>query len=244
MSDPAAIVALFQEVKSGKNNRRPELAKAMAECWRLSATLLVATLDRVSWDAAYILRLEVPFVAVDLLELNTWTKGIFARLAQHGRELISKRTKEALAAKKVWGELLGTWEISVQKAGARLAASQRVVPAPAPLAGREGTELTGKCPGLKRERLPHATGVYLYWQRRAALAPTAGLVPGDRAPFTLKGQLAARIALASNLVETGQLTPVMPLRYQHLSPRRKCSRCTLLPLWRPIGCSSPAPAGT
>ncbi|WP_394335008.1 recombinase family protein [Hymenobacter crusticola] len=58
--DPAAIVATFQEIESGKNNGRPELAKAVAECRRLGATLLVAKLDRMSRDAAYILRLDVP----------------------------------------------------------------------------------------------------------------------------------------------------------------------------------------
>jgi DNA invertase Pin-like site-specific DNA recombinase len=75
---------------------------------RMGAKLLVAKLDRMSRDAAYILRLEVSFVAVDMPELNTLTKGIFASLAQHERELISKRTREALAAKKGRGEKSGT----------------------------------------------------------------------------------------------------------------------------------------
>jgi DNA invertase Pin-like site-specific DNA recombinase len=116
VQDPAAIVATFQEVESGKNNQRPELAKAVAECRRTGATLLVAKLDRMSRDAAYILRLEVPFVAADMPELNTLTKGIFASLAQHERELVSKRTKEALAAKKARGERLGN-QVNLSEAG-------------------------------------------------------------------------------------------------------------------------------
>lgn len=105
--DPTCIVAHFREVESGKNNQRPQLATAMAECRRLGATLLIAKLDRLSRDAAYVLQLDVPFVAVDMPELNTLTKGIFASMAQHERELISKRITEALAAKRARGESLG-----------------------------------------------------------------------------------------------------------------------------------------
>ena len=106
--DPASIIAHFREVESGKNNQWPQLAAAVAECRQRGATLLIAKLDRLSRDAAYVLQLDVPFVAVDMPELNTLTKGIFASMAQHERELISKRITEALAAKKARGEALGT----------------------------------------------------------------------------------------------------------------------------------------
>jgi DNA invertase Pin-like site-specific DNA recombinase len=101
------IVAEFIEVESGKNNSRTQLALAIAETRAAGATLLIAKLDRLSRDAAYILTLDVPFVAVDMPELNTLTKGIFASMAQHERELISSRTKAALQAKRARGEQLG-----------------------------------------------------------------------------------------------------------------------------------------
>ncbi|MDF7815160.1 recombinase family protein [Hymenobacter sp. YC55] len=80
----------------------------MAECGRLGATLLITNLDQLSRDAAYVLLLDVPFVAVDIPELNTLTKGISASIAQHERELIGKWIIEALAANKARGESLGT----------------------------------------------------------------------------------------------------------------------------------------
>ncbi|MBC6613195.1 recombinase family protein [Hymenobacter sp. BT507] len=103
--DPAAIVAHFREVESGKNNQRPQFAAAMAECRQRGAMSSIAKLDRMSPDAAYVLQLDVSFVAMDMPELNTLTKGM---MAQHERELISKCITEALAAKKARGEALGT----------------------------------------------------------------------------------------------------------------------------------------
>ncbi|AYA37575.1 recombinase family protein [Hymenobacter oligotrophus] len=107
VKNAGSIVSEFVEVESGKNNSRPQLASAIAESKAAGATLLIAKLDRLSRDAAYIMTLDVPFVAVDMPELNTLTKGIFASMAQHERELISTRTKAALQAKKQRGEALG-----------------------------------------------------------------------------------------------------------------------------------------
>lgn len=100
----------FQEVESGKKDDRPELSKAIDYCKRNNTTLLIAKLDRLSRNAAFIFKLrdeKVDFVCCDLPDANTLTIGIFATLAQHERELISKRTKEALQAKKQQGFKLG-----------------------------------------------------------------------------------------------------------------------------------------
>jgi DNA invertase Pin-like site-specific DNA recombinase len=97
-------------VESGKNNHRPELLKAIKR-WRLTgATLVVAKLDRLSRNAAFLLTLrdsDVQFVAADLPEANTMTVGVMAVVAQHEREAISARTKAALAAAKARGTKLG-----------------------------------------------------------------------------------------------------------------------------------------
>ena len=107
----STIIAEFTEVESGKKNSRAQLAQAIAHAKRTGATLAIAKLDRLARNAAFIFALRdagVSFVACDIPEANTLTVGIFAVMAQHEAELISTRTKAALAAKKLRGDKLGT----------------------------------------------------------------------------------------------------------------------------------------
>lgn len=104
------LIAEFTEVETGKNDARPQLAKAMAECRLRNATLVIAKLDRLSRNAAFLLNLKeagVDFVCADMPDANKLTIGIMALIAQNEREAISKRTKEALAARKARGLPLG-----------------------------------------------------------------------------------------------------------------------------------------
>lgn len=104
------ILSEYIEVESGKRDDRPELVKAIRQATETGATLLIAKLDRLSRNAAFIFALrdsKVDFQACDLPDANTLTIGIFATIAQHERELISQRTKAALKAKAARGE---TWE--------------------------------------------------------------------------------------------------------------------------------------
>ena len=106
-----AIVAEFTEIESGKRNNRPALAEAIEAAKRTGATLLIAKLDRLARNAGFVFALRdagVNFVACDIPEANTLTVGIFAVMAQHEAELISTRTRAALAAKKARGAKLGT----------------------------------------------------------------------------------------------------------------------------------------
>ena len=110
VQDPAQLLTEYVEIESGKRNRRPQLLAAMAEARRVGSTLLIAKLDRLSRNASFILALRdsgVDFVCCDMPDANTLTVGLFAVLAQHERETISKRTKDALAAKKARGAKLG-----------------------------------------------------------------------------------------------------------------------------------------
>jgi DNA invertase Pin-like site-specific DNA recombinase len=104
------IVAEYTEIESGKRDTREQLHAAIEHAKRTGATLVIAKLDRLSRNAAFIFTLRdsgVDFVCADMPDANTLTIGIFALLAQHERELISQRTKAALAAKKAQGFRLG-----------------------------------------------------------------------------------------------------------------------------------------
>ena len=87
-------------MESGRNADRPELKQALHLAKVTGATLVIAKLDRLSRNAAFLLTLRdsgVRFSAVDLPEANDLTVGIMALVAQQEREAISRRTKEALA---------------------------------------------------------------------------------------------------------------------------------------------------
>ena len=106
----AAIIGRFTEVESGRNAARPELGRALHLAKVTGATLVIAKLDRLSRNAAFLLALRdsgVRFVAVDLPEANDLTVGIMALVAQAEREAISRRTSEALAVAKARGVKLG-----------------------------------------------------------------------------------------------------------------------------------------
>src|SRR3974377_144417 len=105
------LVGEFTEVESGKRADRPELEKALAACKKQRAKLVIAKLDRLSRNLAFISTLMesgVEFVAVDNPHANKLTVHILAAVAQHEREMISDRTKAALAAAKARGKRLGT----------------------------------------------------------------------------------------------------------------------------------------
>lgn len=106
-----AELAAYVEVESGKVDARPQLGAALLHCRQTRSTLLVAKLDRLSRNAAFLLNLRdagVKFLALDLPEVTTLTLGMLATIAQHEREMISARTKAALAARKARGLPLGT----------------------------------------------------------------------------------------------------------------------------------------
>lgn len=104
------VLAEYTEVESGKRNDRPELAKAMHHAKVTGATLVIAKLDRLSRNAAFLLQLQdsgVKFIAADMPQACDFTVGILALVAQQERKAISERTKAALAAAKARGQRLG-----------------------------------------------------------------------------------------------------------------------------------------
>ena len=97
------LLAEFTEIESGKVNTRPTLAQAMHHARITNAVLVIAKLDRLSRNAAFLLTLRdsgVRFLAADVPDANDLTIGVLAVIAQAERETISRRTKEALATIK------------------------------------------------------------------------------------------------------------------------------------------------
>jgi DNA invertase Pin-like site-specific DNA recombinase len=138
----AQVLDRFTEVESGRRNDRPELDKALNLARLTGATLVIAKLDRLSRNAAFLLTLRdsgVRFLAADLPEANDLTVGIMALVAQQEREAISRRTKEALAAARARGVKLGNpnGAASLRRAGKGGQALREVVTANADAFARD-----------------------------------------------------------------------------------------------------------
>jgi DNA invertase Pin-like site-specific DNA recombinase len=105
------VIASYTEVETGTNKRqRPELASALEQARREGAELLIAKLDRLARNVHFISGLmesRVRFTAVDLPEIDSLTVHILAAVAEKEARMISTRTKEALAAAKARGMILG-----------------------------------------------------------------------------------------------------------------------------------------
>lgn len=126
VGDPSRLGGEFTEIESGKrHDNRPQLAAALAECKRRKLTLVIAKLDRLARNVYFISGLmesKVDFVAVDMPQANKITIHILAAVAEHEREMISQRTRAALAQAKIRGTKLGNPHIE----GARVKALEAI----------------------------------------------------------------------------------------------------------------------
>jgi DNA invertase Pin-like site-specific DNA recombinase len=104
------LVREYTEVESGKRNQRPALHEALEACRKEKATLVIAKLDRLARNVAFVANLmesKADFVAVDNPYASKLMIHMLAAFAEHEREQISTRTKEALSAAKRRGVVLG-----------------------------------------------------------------------------------------------------------------------------------------
>jgi DNA invertase Pin-like site-specific DNA recombinase len=173
----------FVEVESGKRNNRLQLAAALAACKRLKARRVVAKLDRLARNVAFISKLMergVEFVAADMPFANKLTIHILAAVAEHEPRSYSARTKAALAAAKARGVKLGgpklkqaqRWDVASNKANAdRFAAN--VPPIIQQIKASGATSLCHCCQGAQRAR--HCDGSR---RRLAASASDCGAASG------------------------------------------------------------------
>ena len=103
-------VDTFKDVESGTHRDRPGLWQAIEFCKANRCCLVVAKLDRLARDVEFIFKVVNSGIKIhfcDMPMVNTMILGVFASVAQYERELISKRTRDALAAKRARGEHLG-----------------------------------------------------------------------------------------------------------------------------------------
>ncbi len=110
-----SIVQEFTEVETGKGadalDRRPQLTAALALARQTKCPVVVAKLDRLSRDVAFIAGLmaqRVPFIVAELgRDADPFMLHLYAALAEKERRLISERTRAALAQRKAQGTRLG-----------------------------------------------------------------------------------------------------------------------------------------
>jgi DNA invertase Pin-like site-specific DNA recombinase len=104
------LIAELVEIESGRNSDRPKLGEALKLCRLTRSKLIVARLDRLARNVAFVSRLMeagVDFEAVDFPQANRFTVHILAAVAEYEARLISERTKAGLAAAKARGVKLG-----------------------------------------------------------------------------------------------------------------------------------------
>jgi len=105
------FVQTFTETESGADDARPELNAAIQHARKAKAPIIVAKLDRLSRDVHYIsglMKHRVPFIVTELgVDTDPFLLHIYAALAEKERAMISRRTKDALAAAKARGVSLG-----------------------------------------------------------------------------------------------------------------------------------------
>jgi DNA invertase Pin-like site-specific DNA recombinase len=190
------LIGEFTEIESGKHENRPELVKALEVCRRQKARLVIAKLDRLSRNLAFIATLMdsgVEFLAVDNPHANKLTIHILAAVAQHEREMISERTRSALQAAKARGKKLGNpkvreagvlGNIVIKDTAMRFAANVLPVIREIQAAGaKSNAAIAAK---LNERRVPTARGgVWTHVQVRAVTGRgvplTDGVRPGSKA---------------------------------------------------------------
>ena len=104
------LIGEFSDIASGKDDRRPGFQAALARCRQLGALLVGARLDRITRRAhtlSQLLEDGISIRAADMPGADDLMMRIYAVMAQKERELISERTRAALAAAKARGAVLG-----------------------------------------------------------------------------------------------------------------------------------------
>ena len=168
-----AVVTWFEEVESGKNNNRPQLAAAIRECGLTGSALVAARVDRFGRRAGPLMALRdarFPVVACDTPHGDGFLWGVLALMAEKEGKSISERTVAALAAAKARGTKLGgrPENLSRQDVGSKLgnqtkamkarARADDLMPIIVDLRAAGATSLRDIAAGLNDRGIPTARG--------------------------------------------------------------------------------------
>lgn len=154
------VTAHFTEIESGKKDKRPQLLAALDQCRKKKATLIIAKLDRLGRNVAFIANLmesRVQFKAVDNPHADELMIHLLAAFAQHERKQISTRTKDALQAAIRRGVQLGKHGkgvLSQQNSEAADEFAERMRPIIADIQRQGTTTIRAICEELNRREIP------------------------------------------------------------------------------------------
>jgi DNA invertase Pin-like site-specific DNA recombinase len=188
------ITRTLVEIETAKGvdalERRPQLKAALKRAAAYKCSVVVAKLDRLSRDVAFISGLMaqgVPFIVTEIPNADPFMLHIYAAVAEQERTKISERTKAALAAAKARGVKLGnpygakpfTAEARQQAAEAlRQQANARAQQLSEILADFAGQSANATAKALNDRRLPTARGGK--WTARSVINVRARLAGGTR----------------------------------------------------------------
>jgi DNA invertase Pin-like site-specific DNA recombinase len=197
------LVAEYSDIASGKDDRRAGFQAALARCRQLDAVLVAARLDRITRRAhtlSQLLEDGISIRAADMPNADDLMLRIYAAMAQKERELISERTKAALAAAKARGKVLG---------GDR---GYRPSRGPDVVAARQARQLGA-------QRTAHRLALEVEALREEGIASHAGLaralnargVPTPKAAARWTHTTVGRLLLRADLGGQGRCPPCKPL---------------------------------
>ena len=179
-AEGCTLLAEFVEVETGKGadalDRRPQLAAALASARRAHCAVVVAKLDRLSRDVAFIANLmaqRVPFIVADLgIDADPFMLHLYAALAEKERKVISDRTKAALAAAKARGVKLGNPNLPPGNRAQALAAGRIGVATKQAQARQRAADHAPMIAQIRADGITSLGTIAAELNRRAVLSPS------------------------------------------------------------------------
>lgn len=172
------VIAEHVEIESGAKSQRPELMAALEACKLHRATLVIAKLDRLARNVAFIANLMdggVEFVACDMPQANKLTLHLLAAIAEHEREMISQRTKAALQSAKQRGTRLGNPNGAKAFAGSSIVAAAKSTSLRVTKAGRFVSSLLPVVQDIQAAGINRSVEIATALNKRRIPAPSGGI---------------------------------------------------------------------